>query len=131
MDIAGKRIILVSPAHRYSEAFKRHVVREYERGGLNKDQLKRKYNIDGKSSVLEWCRKYGKLHYGSAVTRGRPMKDPQQQRIKELEHALAKAELKIRAYEKLLELSAQEDGINLVKKSGAKPSTPFTGKSPK
>lgn len=35
-----KSIKTTSPAKKYSEAFKRKVVREYERGFLNKDQLK-------------------------------------------------------------------------------------------
>ena len=72
------------PCPRYSEAFKKLVVREYETGVLNKDQLQQKYGLGGKSRVLEWCRKYGKFAYNSPVVNGRPMKDPQKQRIKEL-----------------------------------------------
>lgn len=52
---------------------------------MNKDQLMRKYDLGGKSRVLEWCRKYGKLAYTEKSPQGRPMKDPQKQRIKELE----------------------------------------------
>jgi len=46
--------------------------------------------------VLTWCRKFGKLHYPEkGKTIGRPMKDPQKQRIKELEKQLAEEKLKV------------------------------------
>ena len=73
------------PVRKYSESFKKQVVREFEQGLLNKDQLQKKYGIGGNSRVLVWCRKYGKFAYNSSTQNGRPMKDPQKQRIKELE----------------------------------------------
>ncbi len=74
----------LSPRIMYSEAFKRAIVREYERGILNKAQIKAKYGIGGMSRVLDCCRKYGKLVY-SRGNHGRPMKEPQKQRIKDLD----------------------------------------------
>lgn len=110
-----------SPTSCYSEVFKRQVVREFEAGYLNKRQLARKYDIPGKATVLKWCRKYGKLSYPpNSSWKGRPMKDPQKQRIKELENALENEKLKVIAYEKLLEIIEREDGINLLKKDAAK-----------
>ncbi len=110
----------LSPGTRYSEAFKRAVVKEYERGILSKDQIKSKYGIGGNSRVLEWCRKYGKLHYPKFSAIGRPMKDPQKQRIKELEKQLEDARLKVLAYEKLISITEKEEGINILKKDAAK-----------
>jgi transposase-like protein len=111
----------VSPKFRYSEAFKQMVVSEYERGFLTKIQLKNKYDIGGKSRVLDWCRRYGKLNYevkvGNIV---RPMKDPQKRRIQELERQLEEANLTIVAYKKLIEIAEREEGINILKKSGTK-----------
>lgn len=109
-----------SPYGRYSEAFKRSVVKEYERGILNKGQLQSKYGIGGNSRVLEWCRKYGKLHYPKISAIGRPMKDPQKQRIKELEKQLEDARLKVLAYEKLISITEKEEGISILKKDAAK-----------
>ncbi|MND42026.1 hypothetical protein D3C80_327860 [compost metagenome] len=109
-------------AVKYSEWFKRAVVADYERGLLNKDQIQAKYGIGGNSRVLEWCRKYGKLHYPVAGSLGRPMKDPQKQRIKELEKQLEEAKLKIIAYEKLISIAEKEEGINILKKDAAKQS---------
>lgn len=110
------------PSYRYSEAFKRSVVSDYERGILNKDQVQAKYGIGGNSRVLEWCRKYGKLHYPKHAAVGRPMKDPQKQRIKELEKQLEEAKLKVLAYEKLISITEKEEGISILKKDDAKQS---------
>jgi|SRR3569833_195780 len=107
---------------KYSEAFKRAVVADYERGLLNKDQIQLKYGIGGNSRVLTWCRKYGKLHYPKAGALGRPMKDPQKQRIKDLEKQLADAKLKLMAYEKLIAIAEREEGISILKKDEAKQS---------
>lgn len=106
---------IVPSQPRYSQAFKLQVVREYERGYLTKDSLMRKYKIGGHSTVLKWCRKYGKLYYSKKSLPGRPMKDPQKQRIKELEHELKQAREKILVYEKLLEVTKRETGIDVRK----------------
>ena len=110
-----------SHCRHYSESFKRMVVAEFERGPLNKDQLQEKYGIGGNSSILVWCRRYGKLHYPEkGIINGRPMKDPQKQRIKDLERALAQEKLKVTAYEKLIEIAEREEGVSILKKDAAK-----------
>jgi len=111
-----------SPDPRYTESFKLMVVREYERGSLNKKQVALKHGIPGHNTILHWCRKYGKLHYQSPRSGiiGRPMKEPAKQKIKELEQALENERLKVIAYEKLLEIIKREDGIDLLKKDAAK-----------
>jgi transposase len=110
------------PPARFSLAFKKKVVAEFERGFLNKDQLQAKYGIRGNSTVLKWCRKYGKLHYAQKGELGRPMKDPQKQRIKDLEKQLADAKLQIVAYQKLIEISEAEEKTSILKKDAAKQS---------
>lgn len=107
---------------KYSESFKRMVVAEFESGRLNKDQLQRKYEIGGNTTIFEWCQKYGKLYYANKKSIGAPMKDPQKQRIKELEKHLADAELKLLAYQKLIEIAEREEGISILKKGEAKQS---------
>jgi len=124
MENKRKKGFVRKPTKTYSEAFKRIVVKEFERGFLNKDQLKRKYNIAGNSCVLNWCRKYGKLPYPiyqqGQHQIGRPMKDPQKQRIKNLEARLKDAELKLKAYEHLISIAEQAEGISILKKDAAK-----------
>ena len=111
-----------SPQKVYSEAFKKMVVAEFEKGFLNKDQLQLKYSIGGNDRILAWCRKYGKLVYPDQGIKGRPMKDIQKQRIKELERALEEAQMKIKAYEKLISVTEREEGISILKKDVAKQS---------
>jgi len=104
------------PAQKYSEAFKRQVVREFEKGAVTKDQLQAKYSIGGHSRILTWCRKYGKFAYPDQSSPGRPMKDPQKQRIKELEKKLKAAELKLIVYDKLIEVTNRELDADILKK---------------
>jgi transposase len=103
------------PQRSYSQAFKLKIIREYELGYMTKDALMRKYQIGGHSLILQWCRKYGKLYYPKTTAPGRPMKDPQKQRIRELEHELKEAREKIIVYEKLIEVTKRETGIDVRK----------------
>jgi transposase-like protein len=42
----------------YSESFKIQVVKEYEKGGVSREFLKKKYGISGNSTVSKWVKKY-------------------------------------------------------------------------
>lgn len=106
----------------YSEAFKRQVVSEFERGLFTKAELRRRYNILGNSCISRWLKKYGKFAYEDKLTTGRPMKDPQQQRIKELEAQLAKKEEELKVFKRFIEIAERELKIDIVKKSGSKQS---------
>jgi transposase-like protein len=125
-----KIIIKSSPVRKYSESFKRQVVAEFENGGVTKDALQLKHGISGNACIVNWCRKFGKLYHSGLDKgkHGRPLMDPSQRRIKELEAALKKeteqrkeAELKVVAYEKLIEIAERDHGVKL-KKDGAKQS---------
>ena len=116
MDQIRIKLKVGVPNREYTEVFKKQVVREYEEGVLNKDQLQKKYGIGGNSRILDWCRKYGKFAYNTAVQNGRPMKDPQKQRIRELEKKLKAAELKLKVYDKLIEVTNRELNQDIIKK---------------
>jgi len=121
MQGQGSSLFQSAPVKAYSVNFKRMVVREYEGSTLNKKQIQLKYGIQGHSRLLSWCRQYGKLTYPQKGIRiGRPMKDPQKQRIKELEKELELERLKVIAYEKLIEIAEREDGISISKKDVAR-----------
>ena len=113
------RIKSVQPRKKYSEAFKKEVVRDYEQGLLSKDEIQIKYGLGGNSTVLLWCRKFGKFDYPKGKSIGRQMKYPQQ-RIKELEAKLKKSELKVKVYEKLIEVTNRELDTDIIKKIEAK-----------
>ena len=51
----GRRVV------RYSEAFKREIVRELEGGRFaNPDQISRRYGIRGAGTVKRWAEQYGR-----------------------------------------------------------------------
>jgi transposase-like protein len=129
MEQLSIRLKSGSPTPRYGEAFKKQVVREFEQGLLNKDQLQRKYAIGGNSTVLKWCRKYGKFAYNTPTQNGRPMSDPQKQRIKELEKKLKAAELKLKVYDKLIEITNRDLDQDIIKKIEAELSKSLQQKS--
>ena len=60
-------------------------------------------------------KKYGKFTYEDKLTIGRPMKDPQQQRIKELEAQLAKKEEELKVFKRFIEIAERELKIDIVK----------------
>ena len=109
----------------YSLAFKRKVVGEVESGKLTKDGARRKYDIGGKTTVLNWCRKYGKnsrKDYHVMVTTKKEIeeKESDKERIRELEKALADAHLKLHAHEIMLDIAKKEFGLDIRKKLGTK-----------
>ena len=112
----------LNPSQFYSEAFKRQVVSEFERGLFSKAELCRRYNIRGNSCIPRWLKKYGKFTYQDKPTIGRPMKDPQQQKIKELEAQLAKKEEELKVFKQFIAIAEREFKIEIVKKSGSKQS---------
>jgi transposase len=121
METKGIRVKKGVPQKRYSEAFKKMVVREYEQGVLSKDWVQKKYGIGGKSRILTWCRKYGKLWYSKKVSVTiKPIKDLQKRRIQELEKLLAEERLNVIAYKKLIEVAEREEGISITKKGVTK-----------
>jgi transposase len=100
MSIERNELKKVLAPQTYSEVFKKQVVREFEQGLFTKAELRRRYNIRGNSCIPRWLKKYGKFTYYNKLIRGRPMKDSQSQRIKELEAQLAKKEQELLVFKK-------------------------------
>jgi transposase len=122
MSKERKSLKICEAPHTYSEVFKKQVVKEYELGLFTKAELRRRYNILGNSCIPRWLKKYGKFTYQDKLTIGRPMKDPQSQRIKELEAQLAKKEQELLVFKKFIEIAERELKVEIVKKSGSKQS---------
>lgn len=87
----GKRVV------RYSEAFKRNVVRELESGKFaTMAEARRAYGIRGMETITGWVRRYGADDVQPKVTRIETMKERDERkelkrRIRELEAALSDA----------------------------------------
>lgn len=122
MSIERTELKKASAPQTYSEVFKKQVVKEFEQGLFTKAELRRRYNIRGNSCIPRWLKKYGKFTYYNKLIRGRPMKDSQSQRIKELEAQLAKKEQELLVFKKFIEIAERELKVEIVKKSGSKQS---------
>ena len=115
---------------RYSEAFKRHVVREYE-DGATIEELRRKYGIGGGSTIQQWIRKYGRDGLRHRVMRIQTAEEADQvqnlqQEIARLQEALAQTMVEKMALEKTLALYQEAFGTNLAKKNAPGSSMPST-----
>jgi len=107
---------------RYSEAFKREIVREYE-AGTSAARLREKYGIGGYSTVTQWVRKYGRegSRYKLMVIQ-KPEEQNRvkalEQRITDLEKALAQVTLDKLMLESTVEVLEEELGREVKKNSG-------------
>ena len=113
----------------YSTAFKIQVVKEVMSGLISKDGARRKYNIGGKSTILKWCRSFGKTEELGVKISVRTQKECDEvtelkRRIKELENQLDYERFKNDVLETYKEVLERDYGISLPKKPGAKPSAP-------
>ncbi len=107
------------PIRRYSEAFKKQVVREYE-DGASASRLREKYGIKGRSTVTTWVKKYGRE--GSRYQLMVIQKPEERERVKvlekrvqELERALGQVMLDKLMLESLVEVIEEEEGIEVKK----------------
>jgi transposase-like protein len=118
--------------------FKLAVVGEVARGELSKKQAQRRYGIQGRSTVLTWCRKYA-THFATfkaagPTSPGSPaaMEPTPEQRIKQLEtelreqkrlHAKQLKDEQDRSllFRTMLQVVEEDHGIALPKKSFSQP----------
>jgi transposase-like protein len=95
-------------AIRYSEAFKREVVRELEDGQSTVAAIQRKYGVSGAVTVQRWVGRYGNGTRGKVIRVEKPEEINQteqlKRRVRQLETALADANIDLameRAYTKM------------------------------
>lgn len=115
-----------------SESTKQKVVSEVLSGKITKEQARRIYGIKSKSGILKWMRifagKPSNLAGFDPVPILKTMDKSSDEaaklkvQIKQLEEELKISQLKGKAYQIMVEIAKQEYGIDLEKKSGAKPS---------
>jgi transposase-like protein len=123
----------IKVAIRYSEAFKVQVVRELEGGGINFNQISRKYGIRGDGTVQGWVAKYGNGSIGKVIYVKKPEEIDEfkqlQRRVRTLEAALADAHIDLALEQQYTRLACGRWGITVVaefKKKAA--GTPGTGR---
>jgi len=102
----------------YTLGFKLSVVEQVEQGELTYKQAQTRYGIQGRSTVLVWLRKHGKLDWSQ--TRSTPMTDSKEtpaQTIKRLEKELEDERQHNRLLNKMIDIADKQYGTALRKKS--------------
>ena len=111
---------------RFTEALKLHVVREVESGRISSSEANRRYGILGHSTILKWCRKYGRLPWVPLKGNKGLMDEKDiellrlKNEIKELKRELENARMKNVVMETLVDVAERELKVPIRKKYGAK-----------
>lgn len=96
----------------YSLAFKLKVVEEVEKGEFTYKEAQRQYGIQGRSTVLVWLRKHGRLDWSLNMKK----KPTPGKRIRELERALKQAKEDKEILQKAIDIAEEQLGIDIRKK---------------
>lgn len=98
----------------YSLAFKIQIVDEIEKGQLTYKQSQKKYGIQGRSTVLTWLPKHGKLDWSSK----KPMKKkaPPKTYISQLEAKIKRLEAEKEILNTAIDIADEMFEINIRKK---------------
>jgi transposase-like protein len=108
------------------EEVKKRIVAEIESGRIGQCEAARLYGIS-RTAIHKWLKEYGKLRYRTRIVEV-VMKD-QQDKVKELQQALADAHLKLLLYDKMLELAGKEYKADLKKNFSTQASELLRGKA--
>jgi transposase-like protein len=102
---------------RYSEAFKMGAVREIEQRDLPLDEVRRRFGIKGKTTILRWVRKYGNGSRGVRIRVEKPEEIDERKQLKErvrlLERALADSNIALAAERGFTELACERAGLEV------------------
>ena len=110
----------------YSQSFKQQVLDDYFQSGVDQHECARKWKIP-QSTLFTWlcaCRSQEKsvslcsnsIHMDAKDQALENLRVENERLRREVEHQ----KLRVTGYERLLEIVKQEDGIDLLKKDGAK-----------
>lgn len=97
----------------YSLSFKLLVISEVECGDMSYKEAQIKYGIQGRSTVLTWLRKHGRLDWRSSKMDGK--KTPQQ-KIKDLEKKLNRLEMEKEILNRTIDIADEMYGTKMRKK---------------
>jgi len=110
-------------AKRYSEAFKRQVVRDLERGRITPAEVAQKYGVTGGATIDGWLRRYGTGRV--AGKRAKQAKTVEARKVlllerqkRELEHAVARLTVEKVALESLVDEAQAHFGVELKRTFG-------------
>ena len=108
----------------YTMGFKLQVVAAVEKGDMTYKQAQKIYGIQGRSTVLTWLRKHGKMDWTQPVRLTMPKtpkaKETPVQQIKRLERELEDERLRNLLLNEVVDILDAEHGTSLRKKLIAK-----------
>jgi transposase-like protein len=104
----------------YTLGFKLQVVSAVEKGDMTYKQAQNIYGIQGRSTVLTWLRKHGKMNWTHPVqltmTKTPPASETPAQKIKRLERELEDERLRNMLFNEMIDIMDAEYGAGLRKK---------------
>lgn len=104
----------------YTLGFKLQVVDAVEKGDMTYKQAQAAYGIQGKSTVLTWLRKHGKMDWTRptilTMTKKRSTTETPAQKIKRLERELEDERLRNLLLNEMVNIMDEEYGADLRKK---------------
>jgi len=108
----------------FSETLKREVVCQVQSGELTKSEAKRKYGINGHSTILKWIRKFegSDPHFQSIMDYSKSDKKELLKRIKELERKLEDEQIRSFGYSKMIDIAEEQLKVPIRKKPDTKQS---------
>jgi len=113
----------------YTMGFKLQVVAAVEKGDMTYKQAQKIYGIQGRSTVLTWLRKHGKMDWFQPTRLAMPItpkaKETPAQTIKRLEKALEDERLRNALLNEVVDILDTEHGAGLRKKYIAKEQDAF------
>jgi len=117
----------IKKTRRYSEEFKRKIVKDFESGTFTVLELSKLHHIHFQS-IYDWIYKYSTQHekYIEVIemksSSTKKLKDLES-RIKELERAVGQKQLHIDYLEKMLEIAKEDLGVDIKKNYNTERST--------
>jgi len=115
----------------YSEEFKWEVVQKVLSGKFTKEQARKVYGIKSNCAILYWMRQFSgndnyrtsSLALGNSIEMSQTKKEKAlENRIKQLEDALKREQLRADLWQKVVETAEEQLKVDIVKKYGAKQS---------
>lgn len=102
----------------YTLGFKLSIVEQVEKGDFTYKQAQKHYGIQGRSTVLVWLRKHGKLDWSQPIYMSNmpKSKETPAQKIKRLERELEDLRLKNIVKDEMINIMDEEYGAGLRKK---------------
>lgn len=115
-------IKLINKNRKYSEEFKREIVREYESGKFSVPQLEKLHGVNN-VSIYRWIYLYSDFNQKGyrVVEKNKSSQEKLQaleKKIKELESALGRKQIKIDYLETMMEVAKDELNIDIKKNFG-------------